>query len=150
MNRYKEGDKVRVREDLEVGRCYGTGEYDILEPMLKLKGKSVTIHRVHGNMTYSIAADDCYMWTHEMFEPVEPEQPLSIRELTRRVKKLECARNLQSDILQRIVELEIFKDMQVEYDKATTLRLNRIEFKQMSDTETVESEPRKQKGVFIC
>ena len=44
--RYKVGDKVRVRKDLEVGKKYG--ECMTVERMENLKGKIVTIKEICG------------------------------------------------------------------------------------------------------
>lgn len=64
--KYKVGDKVRVRKDLENGIKYGvTG---VTEEMTKLKGRIVTIKEVN-EYTYRIK-EMTYVWTDEMFEPV--------------------------------------------------------------------------------
>ena len=64
--KYKVGDKVKVRSDLQDGEIYGC--YDFSEGMEKYKGKNVTI---------SFALDGCYdieedrgkyTWTDKMFE----------------------------------------------------------------------------------
>lgn len=67
--RYKVGDKVRVRGDLEVGKDYGC--QIVLNSMAINRGKIVTIYDVRGGY-YSIVEDN-YNWTDEMFEPVEEE-----------------------------------------------------------------------------
>ncbi len=61
--KFKVGDKVRVREDLEVGKVYGIYLYK--EEMAKLKGKVVEIEDVYSD-SYSIK-EDRYYWTEEMF-----------------------------------------------------------------------------------
>ena len=136
MSRYKKGDKVRVRSDLEVSNVYGGQTFS--GHMINLKGKIVTIRNVLEHHGYTLVEDsNNYFWTDEMLEPVEQDQPPSKRQLSKRIKELEHKYNRLNELF------ETFKDMQVEYDKATTLRLNGIEFKQMSDTEPVESEPLK-------
>lgn len=67
--RYKIGDKVRVRGDLEIGKDYGC--QIVLNSMAINRGKIVTIYDVRGGY-YSIVEDN-YNWTDEMFEPVEEE-----------------------------------------------------------------------------
>lgn len=74
---FKKGDKVKVREDLEVRKVYG-GK-DFVSDMKKLCGKVVTIAGVkegflgpllkEGGAVYSIE-EDCgvYYWTEKMFE----------------------------------------------------------------------------------
>lgn len=60
--RYKVGDKVRVRRDLETAVMYGVlcATYEML------KEKIVTIKSVHDGY-YKVVEDD-YKWTDEMFE----------------------------------------------------------------------------------
>jgi hypothetical protein len=76
--KYKVGDKVRIREDLEVGKIYG--RYFNKE-MAKLKGKVVEIKDV-GSNSYCI---DGYYWTDEMFSGHAEESrnliPLIAKEL---------------------------------------------------------------------
>ena len=45
--KFKVGDKVRVREDLEVGKDYG--DYNVVEDMEKYKGKKIIINEVRRN-----------------------------------------------------------------------------------------------------
>ena len=61
--KYKVGQKVRVRNDLEVGKIYGTY---FNEDMAKLIGKEVTISNVDG--CYYNIKEDGWNWTDEMFE----------------------------------------------------------------------------------
>lgn len=69
MSKFKPGDKVKVREDLEVGRIYGN--YEFVGQMEKVRGKTVTIETVTLRGNYQLE-EDCegYIWTKEMFEPV--------------------------------------------------------------------------------
>lgn len=60
--KYKVGDKVRVREDLNIDEMYGA--LDVVDEMLKKK--IVTIKSVHDGY-YKIVEDD-YQWIDEMFE----------------------------------------------------------------------------------
>ena len=66
--KFKVGDKVRVREDLEVGKDYGN-YYVVVEDMKEYKGKEFIIHEVLRNC-YRLK-DIGYYWTDEMLEPVE-------------------------------------------------------------------------------
>ena len=74
MAKYKVGDKVRVRSDLEIGRRYNmenSGERNIFVPrMSELKGKIVTISYVDSQ--YSIE-EYGFRWTDEMFEGIVKE-----------------------------------------------------------------------------
>lgn len=78
--KYKVGDKVRVREDLEVGKVYGLYLY---KEMAELKGKVVEIEDLcQGD--YSIK-ESIYYWAEEMFSGLAEEprnlMPLIAREL---------------------------------------------------------------------
>lgn len=71
--KYKVGDKVKVRNDLVVGKTYG---YDVIftDDMARYKGQVTTISRV-GNDFYKIK-DDIYYWSwvDEMFEDVSDDE----------------------------------------------------------------------------
>ena len=62
--KYKVGDKVRVRRDLEGNKGYG-GWYTS-EGMVKMRGEIVTIRGV-GSSAYELEENDL-MWTDEMLE----------------------------------------------------------------------------------
>lgn len=67
--KYKVGDKVRVRSDLETDRAYGNAVF--VAQMELLKGKKVTISELK-NGRYHIAEDgNNWNYTDEMLEPVE-------------------------------------------------------------------------------
>ena len=66
--RFKVGEKVRVREDLEVGKDYGGQRFT--EDMNKYKGEIATISYI--NEFYKLyIGNPCWYWTDEMLEPVE-------------------------------------------------------------------------------
>ena len=78
----KVGDKVRVREDLIVGSNYG-GEMFCGGYMESLKGRIATIVEVYDCLSYDIDIDeDGWMWTEEMFEIIEKEVSVNMKELT--------------------------------------------------------------------
>lgn len=71
--KYKVGDKVRVRSDLEVGKIYGNAPLTSL--MLPLLGKVATIKELEYGR-YILKEDETgidYWWTDEMFVPVPKE-----------------------------------------------------------------------------
>lgn len=71
--KYKIGDKVLVRSDLEEGKKYG--DEVVMSDMLYFKGKIVTIEHVDYPNHYRIKEDpDQWYWTDEMFSEKEPEE----------------------------------------------------------------------------
>ena len=70
--KYKVGDKVRIREDLVMGRNYG-GSIAVGN-MIDMCGSVATIETVDKVLGYYIEEDpNGYFWKDEMFEPVEEE-----------------------------------------------------------------------------
>ena len=64
--KYKVGDKVRVRKDLESGKRYGGQVF--IDEMKKFRGKVVEIVRVY-NGFYKIKGNE-YSWTDEMLKEI--------------------------------------------------------------------------------
>jgi hypothetical protein len=64
--KYKVGDKVRIREDLKVGKMYG--DWDCSEDMAQCGGKIATIVRCCDDFYKIDLEDNFYNWTDEMFE----------------------------------------------------------------------------------
>lgn len=81
--RYKVGDKVRVRRDLETAVMYGV--LCVVDEMLKKK--IVTIKSVHDGY-YKVVEDD-YKWTDEMLEGLVEEE-LTAEEATRILGEICC------------------------------------------------------------
>lgn len=67
-NRYKVGDKVKVREDLICGQTYN-GEL-FARDMMDYKGKITEIENIFYNGGYSLKNCDYWHFTDEMLEPV--------------------------------------------------------------------------------
>lgn len=80
--KYKVGDRVRVRKDLECGKFY-SAEHDedvrdvVVEAMMRFTGKCVTISDIDDLGKYSIHGS-IYSWTDEMFEELKSEQTVVI------------------------------------------------------------------------
>ena len=71
--KYKIGDKILVRSDLEEGKKYGNEV--VMSDMLFFKGKIVTIEHVDHPDCYRIKEDpDQWYWTDEMFDEKESEE----------------------------------------------------------------------------
>lgn len=84
MSKYKVGDKVKVREDLVVGKTYG--RHITINSMVELKGREVTIKSVHNGEEYRIK-ELGYTWTNEMFEGLVDE-PKYVKCITSEFKNI--------------------------------------------------------------
>lgn len=73
--KFKKGDRVRVRQDLKVGKHYSMEDSDItdifIDTMASLRGEVVTIN--YAGIKYSIE-ESIYNWTDGMFEDEVVEQ----------------------------------------------------------------------------
>ena len=86
--KYKVGDKVRVKKDLNEGMTYN--EFVVTTPMADKAGNIVTISAVH-RRCYHIVECGC-AWTDEMFEPVQDE--LTAEEATKILGEICCENEL--------------------------------------------------------
>lgn len=84
--KYKVGDKVRVRRDLEEYGQYG--KYGANRNMAELHGSIVEIKKVENEEQRYEINDNLYYWTDEMFEPVEDE--LTAEEATKILGEICC------------------------------------------------------------
>ena len=73
MNKFKIGDKVRLRDDLEVGRDYG--EITFLRDMKDLQGKELTIDRISRQGNY-ILKEGRFYYSEEMLEKINDTDDL--------------------------------------------------------------------------
>lgn len=65
--KYKIGDKVKIREDLEVGKGYN--DCTFIKDMEQYKGKIATIYYCYDDDSYDIDLDDgAWFWTDDMLE----------------------------------------------------------------------------------
>lgn len=91
--KYKVGDKVRVRSDLEESETYG--DQTFVKQMEKYKGKLVTISEEHPGFYYiKEDKDENWCWTDEMFEPVEEMSAIEALEILAEIcmKQFTCFR----------------------------------------------------------
>ena len=72
--KFKVGDKVRIRKDLEVGKMYG--ELNMLDQKSEYLGRLATVHYAWKN-DYALDVDaGKWSWNDEMLEAVEhPQRP---------------------------------------------------------------------------
>lgn len=84
--KFKVGDKVRVREDLVIGDCYGKERF--VDGMKEYKGQIFTIKEIYGGVY--IFEKNLFNWTDEMLEKVKKEketQGKTFREVIADIKK---------------------------------------------------------------
>lgn len=84
--KFKVGDKVRVREDLVIGNCYGKERF--VDGMKEYKGQIFTIKKNYGGVY--IFEKNLFNWTDEMLEKVKKEketQEKTFREVIADIKE---------------------------------------------------------------
>ena len=70
--KYKVGDKVRVRSDLQIGTRYGACTF--ASGMVDYKGKIVTISETDINKYCVRGDEEAWVWTDEMFEGLAEDE----------------------------------------------------------------------------
>jgi hypothetical protein len=65
MSKYKVGDVVKVKDNLEINKYYSNA--DFVEEMKEFLGKEVTIRKIFDDKYY-IKEDDGWNWTDDMLE----------------------------------------------------------------------------------
>lgn len=113
MNKFKVGDKVKLRDDLEVGRDYG--EITFLRDMKDLQGKELTIDRISRQGNY-ILKEGRYYYSEEMLEKVNDTDDLlefalgklnmTKEELRREYEKNKIGEQIVEDIEKRCKDFE--------------------------------------------
>ena len=115
MNKFKVGDKVRLRDDLEVGRDYGGITF--LRDMKDLQGKELTIDRISRQGNY-ILKEGRYYYSEEMLEKVNDTDELkkialgkinmTKEELRREYKKNKTEKQIVEDVIKRCEDFESY------------------------------------------
>ena len=105
--KFKVGDKVRIREDLEVGKAYNDLEFE--KYMQQYKGRTTVITEVWCDC-YSLSEDNGeYGWTDEMLEPVEEGEKnnMNIEKLNEEYKnKMDALMEEYKDKIKEVTEEE--------------------------------------------
>lgn len=90
--KYNVGDKVRIREDLVMGGNYGCSI--AVNDMVDMGGSVATIERVYEELSSYYIEEDTksYLWTDEMFEPVEEMSAIEALEILSEIcmKQVTC------------------------------------------------------------
>lgn len=121
--KFKAGDKVRVRDDLEVDEQYG--DYCFILSMKQYKGKILTISKVFDNSycLSEVKTELNYCFTDEMLEPVkENEESTEQITITREGSKMVGKYCKNEEVIETRLpyytsELDFCKDAKVIIDR---------------------------------
>ena len=115
MSKFKVGDKVKLRDGLEVGRDYGGITF--LRDMKDLQGKELTIDRISRQGNY-ILKEGRYYYSEEMLEKVNDTDDLlefalsklnmTKEELRREHKKNKTEKQIVEDVEKRCKDFESY------------------------------------------
>ena len=115
MNEFKIGDKVRLRDNLEVGEDYGGITF--LRDMKDLQGKELTIDRISQQGNY-ILKEGRFYYSEEMLEKVNDTDDLlefalgklnmTKEELRREHKKSKTEKQIVEDVRKRCEDFESY------------------------------------------
>ena len=113
MNKFKVRDKVKLRDDLEVGRDYGGITF--LRDMKDLQGKELIIDRISRQGNY-ILKEGRFYYSEEMLEKVNDTDDLlefaldklnmTKEELRREHKKSKTEKQIVENISKRYIDFE--------------------------------------------
>ena len=115
MSKFKIGDKVRLRDDLEVGEYYG--EITFLRDMKDLQGKELTIDRISQQGNY-ILKEGRFYYSEEMLEKVNDTDDLlefalgklnmTKEELRREYENSKTEKQIVEDVIKRCEDFESY------------------------------------------
>ena len=115
MNKFKIGDKVKLRDGLEVGRDYGGITF--LRDMKDLQGKELTIDRISRQGNY-ILKEGRFYYSEEMLEKVNDTDDLlefalgklnmTKEELRREYEKNKIGEQIVEDVIKRCEDFESY------------------------------------------
>ena len=115
MNKFKVGDKVKLRDDLEVGRDYGGITF--LRDMKDLQGKELTIDRISRQGNY-ILKEGRFYYSEEMLEKINDTDDLlefalgklnmTKEELRREYENSKTEKQIVEDVIKRCEDFESY------------------------------------------
>ena len=115
MNKFKVGDKVKLRDGLEVGRDYGGITF--LRDMKDLQGKELTIDRISQQGNY-ILKEGRFYYSEEMLEKVTDTDDLlefalgklnmTKEELRREYENSKTEKQIVEDVIKRCEDFESY------------------------------------------
>ena len=99
--KYKVGDKVRVRKDLEPGNFYGRAYYS--SDMNKFKAMECVVTNIYDG-TYNINNSE-YGFTDEMLEPVDDLLEYALEKLEMTKEELEDEMRIDKEDMAKAIEI---------------------------------------------
>ena len=99
--KYKVGDKVRVRKDLEPGNKYGKVLY--ISSMDEFKDKECVITNID-DLAYQLNNSGCW-WSEEMFESVDDLLEYALEKLGMTKEELEDEMNRDKEDMAKAIEI---------------------------------------------
>ena len=127
--KYKVGDKVRVRKDLELDKKYGDVLYSL--DMDKFKNKECVITKV-GFIAYKIN-NSVHWWSEEMLEPVDELLEYALEKLGMTREELEDEMNRDEEDIAFVKKCIKDKDEMREYCQKFNSACNGCEVKKFKD-----------------
>ena len=127
--KYKVGDKVRVRKDLEPGNFYGRVYYS--SDMNKFKAMECVVTNIYDG-TYNINNSE-YGFTDEMLEPVDDLLEYALEKLGMTKEELEDEMNRDEEDIAFVKKCIKAKDEMREYCQKFNSACNGCEVKKFKD-----------------
>ena len=127
--KYKVGDKVRVRKDLEPGNFYGRAYYS--SDMNKFKAMECVVTNIYAG-TYNINNSE-YGFSDEMLEPVDDLLEYALEKLGMTREELENEMNRDEEDITFVEKCMNNKNEIREYCKKFNSTCNRCEVKRFKD-----------------
>lgn len=114
MNEFKIGDKVRLRDDLEVGEVYGGVTF--LSGMKELQGKELTIYYIDKDGDYTFEEGNYYC-SEEMLEKVFSDGDLLEFALGKlNIAKEELEKELREEYEKNKIDKQVIEHMKKRYN----------------------------------
>lgn len=100
------GDMVRIRDDLEVGRCYGNTNIYFCDEMEQFKGQIVEVILIDENGEFLIKEDCGYYFSIDMIEEIVESKESNIFNDDEVEILIDCLEYKEEKIVTEIMKLE--------------------------------------------
>ena len=127
--KYKIGDKVRVKKDLEPGNFYGRAYYS--SDMNKFKAMECVVTNIYDG-TYNINNSE-YGFTDEMLEPVDDLLEYALEKLGITEEELESEMNSYEEHIEKVKEIAELTKQAEAYCRSFNGKCEKCEIKEFKD-----------------